>query len=80
MLHFWQESRESIENTCTFIYNTCLTCSRFWYPEQRPEARPVCELNSYDAAQAVKHYNDGNPYYYELDEWDPLGCSYYNAK
>ena len=80
MIHFWQRSRESIENTCTFAYNTCLTCRRFWHSEEQAAARPICIMPSYDVAEAVKHYNEGNPYYYELPEWDPLGCSHYMTK
>jgi hypothetical protein len=37
-------------------------------------------MNSYDAAEALKHYNEGNPYAYDLPEWDPLGCDYWYAK
>jgi hypothetical protein len=37
-------------------------------------------MNSYDFATALKHYNEGNPYYYELPEWDPLGCSFFQSK
>lgn len=80
MIHFWQRTPDSIENTCTFIVETCLGCARFWHAALRPAARPICELNSYDAAEAFKHYNDGHPYYYELPEWDPLGCSEFAAK
>lgn len=80
MIHFWQRSRESIENTCTFAIQTCWTCSRAWNPAEQPAARPICIMNSYDWQQAYEHYMEGNPYYYELPEWDPLGCSYYNAK
>jgi len=80
MIHFWQRTRESIENSCTFTVQTCLGCKRMWYPEFRPEARPICVMNSYDLNQAKKHYDAGTPYYYELPEWDPLGCSEFAAK
>ena len=80
MIHFWQRDRSSIENTCTFCVQTCLPCKRMWFPAFRPEARPICIMNSYDMARAYERYNEGNPYYYELPEWDPLGCSEFAAK
>jgi len=76
----WQRSPQSIENTCTFFVETCLPCARAWNPALQPAARPICVMNSYDFAEAYQHYLDGNPYYYELPEWDPLGCSYFQAK
>jgi len=80
MKHFWQLNRESIENTCTFAINTCLGCARAWDPSLVPDARPICIFNSYDAAQAIEHYYAGNPYSWDNPEWDPLGCSYFQAK
>lgn len=80
MIHSWQRTPKSIENSCTFFVQTCIPCARFWYPELRPDARPICIMNSYDAAEATRHYNEGTPYYYELPEWDPLGCSYFRSK
>jgi hypothetical protein len=80
MIHFWQRNRSSVENTCTFCVQTCLGCARLWDPNLRPAARPICIMNSYDAAQGTEHYYEGNPYYYELPEWDPLGCSYFQSK
>lgn len=64
----------------TFAVQTCFDCARYWDPDLRPAARPICVLNSYDAAEAYQHYLDGNPYYYELPEWFPLGCSYHMDK
>jgi len=76
----WQRDRSSVENSCTFIVQTCLGCARAWTPALQPAARPICVMNSYDFATALEHYNDGNPYYYELPEWDPLGCSFFQSK
>lgn len=80
MIHFWQRTRESIENTCTFGANTCIPCARFWDKSLRPAARPICIMNSYDVKEGLEHYNEGNPYYYELPEWDPLDCSFFQSK
>lgn len=80
MIHFWQRDMKSIENSATFIVQTCISCARFYNASLRPAARPICILPSYDAAEQLKHYNDGHPYYYELPEWDPLGCSYHMDK
>jgi len=80
MIHFWQRDMKSIENTCTFIANTCFDCYRFWHTEAQEDARPICILKSYDQAEGLKHMNEGHPYYYELPEWDPLGCSYHMDK
>jgi hypothetical protein len=80
MLHFWQYQRSSLENSATFFYNTCPNCQRFVDPVQAAAARPICIMNSYDWAEIVEHYYSGNPPYYELPAWDPLGCSYYNSK
>jgi hypothetical protein len=80
MIHFWQRDRSSIENSATFTYNTCLPCARAWNPALQPAARPICVMNSYDWFECLQHYNEGNPYYYELPEWDPLGCSYFQSK
>lgn len=80
MIHFWQRNISSIENSATFTYNTCIDCARAWNPTLQPEARPICVMNSYDFAENYAHYMAGNPYYYELPEWDPLGCSYHMDK
>lgn len=80
MLHFWQLTNKSIENSCTFMFQTCLQCQRAWHDELRPAARPICIMNSYDAAEALEHYSEGHPYAYNLPEWDPLGCSYFLHK
>jgi hypothetical protein len=37
-------------------------------------------MNSYDVKEGLEHYNEGNPYYYELPEWDPLDCSFFQSK
>ena len=80
MFKFWQRDPKSIENTCSFFANTCFVCARLWDPLLRPDARPICILNSYDFAEAERYYYEGNPYAYDLPEWDPLGCSEFAAK
>jgi len=77
---FWQRSRSSIENSCTFMYNTCLYCARIFDTDLQKAARPICMMNSYDRKEALEHYNEGNPYAYDLPEWDPLGCSFFQSK
>jgi len=80
MIHFWQRSISSLDNSATFISNTCIACARAWHPLLQPAARPICIMPSYDYAECLKHYMKGNPPVYDLPEWDPLGCSYFQSK
>lgn len=83
MIHFWQYHRCSIENTATFFTQTCLlgtTCARMWDQGLQDAARPICIMPSYDVARGNEMNDAGNPPYNELPEWNPLGCSYYQAK
>jgi len=77
---FWQQSISSIENTGTFMAQYCWFCYRFWHPDSRPEARPICVMTSWNAQEMLKSIEEENPYSYDLPEWDPLGCSYYMDK
>ena len=77
MLHFWQTSLTSIENTATFRACICLTCTRISDPDLQAAARPICIANSYDTAEILDHISQGNPYIDNLDSYYPEACTHY---
>jgi len=77
MFHFWQRDAWSIENTCTYIAETCLDCARYADPDLRDAARPFCVMTSWYAAQAQKRIDAGHPYQSDLPEWFPVGCEFH---
>lgn len=74
---FWQRSHKSIENSSTYIQETCLDCQRHGAPALRAAARPICIMPTYDAAEVQKHVDESHPYADNLPEWLPVGCSYH---
>lgn len=70
----WMLSWFTIQNSATFVSNTCLTCQRFFNEALRATGRPICILNTYDWARCYQEYMEGHPPEYDLPEWDPLKC------
>lgn len=75
--HFFQRSPDSIENLCTFVTETCLTCQRYATPALRPAARPLCVMPTYFQAQRARHIDEGHPYADDLLDWWPTTCYYH---